>query len=274
MSYIFEDKVVIVTGASSGIGLAIAREFAAARCKVVMAARSVDKLEKLATEIRENGGEVCVIPTDVTDEEQCRILIEGTVEKYGYLDILINNAGISMRANFIDVDSSVLKKVMDVNFWGMVYCSKYALPHLLERRGVIVGVSSIAGFHGLPGRTGYAASKFAMHGFLETIRIENLRKGLHVMIIAPGFTASNIRYNALQADGSLQGDSPRNEKRMMKPEFVARWVLKGIKKKKRNKILTWGGRFTALFQRIMPGVVDYVYYKMMVIEPGSPLRDS
>jgi len=274
MAYIIKNKVVIVTGASSGIGLAIAREFAVAGSYVVMAARSEEKLEELAGGLRADGFDVTAIKTDVTDEQQCRQLVAMTVEKYGRLDILVNNAGISMRANFIDVESSVLRQVMDVNFWGTVYCTKHALPHLLKNRGALVGISSIAGFHGLPGRTGYAASKFAMHGFLESVRIENLRSGLRVMIVAPGFTASNIRYNALTADGKRQGETPRNERRMMKPEYVARWVLKGIRKKKRNKILTWGGRFTALFQRIMPGVVDYAFYKMMVIEPGSPLRDT
>lgn len=274
MSYSFKNKVVIVTGASSGIGLAISKEFAEAGSRVVMASRSAAKLEEQAGIIRNNGGEVFAVPTDVTEETQCRELIERAVNKYGTVDILVNNAGISMRANFIDVETSVLKRLMDVNFWGVVYCTKYALPYIIKNRGSVVGVSSIAGFHGLPGRTGYSASKFAMHGFLETVRIENFRNGVHVMVIAPGFTSSNIRYHALRADGSEQGETPRREEKMMKPEFVAMWVLKGIKKKKRNKILTWGGRFTAFFQRIIPWVVDYTYYRMMIEEPGSPLRDK
>lgn len=177
-----------------------------------------------------------------------------------------------MRAMFSDVDLSVLKRLMDVNFWGTVYCTKYALPYILENKGSVVGVSSVAGFHGLPGRTGYSASKFAMHGFLETIRIENLKRKLHVMIIAPGFTTSEVRKHALTANGTEQGTSPREEGNMMTPEHVARWVLKGIKKRKRNKILTWEGRFTALLQRIIPDVVDYVYYLEMKKEPESPLK--
>jgi short-subunit dehydrogenase len=139
-------------------------------------------------------------------------------------------------------------------------------------KGSIVGVSSVAGFHGLPGRTGYSASKFAMHGFLETIRIENLRKGLHVMIIAPGFTASEVRLHALTADGSEQGESPRDERKMDTPEFVAGWIIKGIIKKKRNKLLTWEGRLTAMFQRILPDFVDWVYYREMSHEANSPLK--
>jgi short-subunit dehydrogenase len=161
---------------------------------------------------------------------------------------------------------------MDVNFWGTVYCTKYALPHLVANRGSLVGVSSVAGFHGLPGRTGYSASKFAIHGLLETIRIENLKKGLHVMIIAPGFTATEIRKHALLADATEQGESPRDENKFMSPEYVAKWILKGIKKKKRNKLLTWEGRFTALFQRIIPTVVDWAYYHEMSKEPKSPIK--
>jgi short-subunit dehydrogenase len=161
---------------------------------------------------------------------------------------------------------------MDVNFWGTVYCTKYALPYILERKGSLIGVSSVAGFHGLPGRTGYSASKFAMHGFLETIRIENLKKGLHVMIIAPGFTSTEIRKHALTADGHEQGESPRQEQDLMSPEYVAKWVLKGIRKKKRNKLLTWDGKLTALFQRIVPDLVDWAYYHEMSKEPKSPIK--
>jgi short-subunit dehydrogenase len=269
---IFKDKVVIVTGASSGIGKAIAIEFARHGSKVVLAARSVDKLHDLAEEISKMGAEALACPTDVTQEEECRRMVEATVERFGTIHILVNNAGISMRALFSEIDLSVLKRLMDVNFWGTVYCTKYALPYVLSNKGSIVGVSSTAGFHGLPGRTGYSASKFAIHGFLETLRIENLKKKLHVMIIAPGFTTSNIRKRALLADGSEQGNSPREEKRLGSPEYVARWVLKGIKKKKRNKILTWAGRLTALFQRIIPKVIDYAYYLEMKREPASPLK--
>jgi short-subunit dehydrogenase len=226
----------------------------------------------LEREIQDEGFEACHCVTDVTSEEECRRLIETAVTKYGTVHILINNAGISMRALFEDVQISVLKRLMDVNFWGTVHCTKYALPYIVGNKGSIVGVSSVAGFHGLPGRTGYSASKFAMHGFLETIRIEYLREKLHVMIIAPGFTTSEIRRNALMADGTQQGNSPREEGKMMSPEHVARWVLKGIRKKKRTKIMTWIGRLTALFQRIIPGFVDYAYYLEMKREPNSPLK--
>jgi len=269
---LFKDKVVIVTGASSGIGKATALEFARLGSKVVLVARSAEKLSALEQEINSMGTEVLTCVTDVAIEEDCRKMIEKTIARFDTIHILINNAGISMRASFDDVDIAVLKRLMDVNFWGTVYCTKYALPYIVRNRGSIVGVSSTAGFHGLPGRTGYSASKFAMHGFLETVRIENLKKKLHVMIIAPGFTASEVRKHALLADGSEQGNSPRQEKKMKTPEYVAKWIVKGIRKKKRNKIMTWAGRFTALLQRIIPAVVDYVYYIEMKREPDSPLK--
>lgn len=269
---IFSDKVVIVTGASSGIGEAVSREFARNGSKVVMAARSVDRLAAIAEEIKAEKGEVSFIKTDVSIEGDCKKMVEFAVKRYGTVHFLINNAGISMRALFNNVDLKVLHRLMDVNFWGTVYCTRYALPYILENKGSLVGVSSVAGFHGLPGRTGYSASKFAVHGFLETIRIENLKKGLHVMIIAPGFTATEIRKHALVADGSEQGESPRNEEKLKSPEYVARWILKGIRKKKRNKLLTWDGRLTALFQRIIPKVVDWGYYHEMSREPKSPIK--
>lgn len=272
MERLFRNKVVIVTGASSGIGEAIAREFAANGSKVVLAARSEEKLVAIVNEIKSQNFEASWVKTDVSVESDCRRLIEKTVALYGTLDILINNAGISMRASFDEVDLKVLHRLMDVNFWGTVYCTKYALPYLVANKGSLVGVSSVAGFAGLPGRTGYSASKFAMHGFLETIRIENLNKGLHVMVIAPGFTATEIRKHALLADGSEQGHSPRKEEELMTPYYISRWVLKGIKKKKRNKILTWEGRLTALFQRIIPEVVDRSYYIAFSREPDSPVR--
>ncbi len=272
MRELFRDKVVIITGASSGIGAATAREFAANGSKVMLAARSEERLAALVEEIKALNQEASYVVTDVKLEEDCRNLIRKTVEKYGTVNILINNAGISMRASFDDVDLKVLHNLMDVNFWGTVYCTKYALPYLVANKGSLVGVSSVAGFHGLPGRTGYSASKFAMHGFLETIRIENLKKGLHVMIIAPGFTSSEIRKHALLADGSEQGISPREEHKLMTPEFVAKWVLKGIRKKKRTKILPFIGKLTALLQRIIPEVVDRGYYIGMSREPDSPLK--
>lgn len=248
----FKNKVVIVTGASSGIGEAMAREFAAQGARVVLGARSVQKLQLIAGDIRSRGGQAAYCGVDVTDVGECRELIDTAVREFGGIDVLVCNAGLSMRAIFDDVDLEVLHRLMDVNFWGTVNCCKFALPYLQQSHGSIVGISSVAGLHGLPGRTGYSASKYAMTGFLETLRIENLKKGLHVMIACPGFTASNVRFSALTADGTQQGATPRDEAKMMTPEEVARIVARGIQKRKRLCLMENEGRATHFVKKFAP----------------------
>lgn len=268
----FHGKTVVVTGASSGIGEALAREFAALGARVVLGARSADKLERIAAEIRDAGGEATFRAVDVVREEECKALIDTAVGTFGGIDILVCNAGLSMRAAFDDVDLKVLHRLMDVNFWGTVNCCKYALPHLQRARGSIVGISSVAGLHGLPGRTGYSASKYAMTGFLETLRIENLKKGLHVMVACPGFTASNVRFAALTADGSQQGETPRDEAKMMTPEEVARIVVRGIRRRKRLCLMEIEGRATHFVKKFAPGFLDRMFYRVMSKEPDSPFK--
>jgi len=272
MGKFLNDKVVVVTGASSGIGEAMAREYAKMGAKVVMAARREDELKRIASEIEAQGGRVAYAACDVVNEEECKHLIEVAVERFGGVDIMICNAGLSMRALFDDCDLKVLHRLMDVNFWGTVNCTKYALPWLQRSKGSLVGISSVAGIHGLPGRTGYSASKYAMTGFLDTIRIENLKKGLHVMTACPGFTASNVRFSALTADGSQQGETPRNESKMMTPEQVAHIVARGIRRRKRLCLMEWEGRATHFFKKFCPGFVDKLFYKVMAQEPDSPLK--
>lgn len=269
-----KNKVIIVTGASSGIGLATVNEFAAQGGNVVLAARNTAKLETLARELGEKypGQKFLAVETDVTREEECRRLVEKTAEAFGRMDVLVNNAGISMRAMFRDLDLSVIKNLMDVNFWGTVYCTKFALPYLLESKGSVVGVISIAGFKGLPARTGYSASKFAVYGFMDTLRVEHLHEGLHVMIFAPGFTASNIRHTALTADGSQQGQTPRDEAKMMRAEEVAKRLVKGIRKRKAQIILTPIGKLTVALNKFFPRLVDRLEYNYMKKEPDSPLK--
>lgn len=268
----FKDKVVVITGASSGIGEALVHEFACQGAHIVMGARTEDKLAQLAQQLIDEGVSVAYEAMDVSCETDCRRLIDTAASRFGRIDVLICNAGISMRALFDEVDLSVLHRLMDVNFWGTVYCTKYALPYLQASRGSLVGISSVAGFHGLPARTGYSASKYAIHGFLETIRIENLKKGLHVMIAAPGFTASNVRFSALTADGSSQGESPRNEGKMMTAAEVARRIARGVQLRKRTLLMDFNGRATALIKKFAPAWLDRLFYSHMAQEPDSPLK--
>lgn len=269
-----KNKVVIITGASSGIGKACALECARRKAKVVLAARNIEKLEKVTQEIQTMGGHhPLYIKTDVTQETDCKHLVAETIKHFGKIDILVNNAGIAMRALFKDVNLDVLRNVMDVNFWGTVYCTKFALPHLLETKGSVVGVISIAGYMGLPGRTGYGASKYAVRGFLSTLRVENLKTGLHVLVVAPGFTASNIRTTSLTANGQPQGKSPRNEGKMMSAEECAKHIINATIKRKRELILTFKeGKLTVWLSKWFPSLLDKLAYKHMAKEPDSPFK--
>jgi len=269
----FDGKTVVVTGASSGIGKALAKEFAARGAQVVLGARHEERLREITDSINQSGtGRAAYQVTDVTKVDDCRKLIGKAVETFGGVDILICNAGISMRASFDEVELDVLHRLMDVNFWGTVNCVKFALPYLQRSHGSIVGVSSVAGLHGLPGRTGYSASKYAMTGFLETIRIENLKKGIHVMIACPGFTASNVRFAALTADGSSQGETPRDEGKMMTAEAVAALIARGVARRKRLCLMEIEGRATHFIKKFWPSLLDRAFYWVMSREPDAPLK--
>ncbi len=267
-----KDKVVIITGASSGIGKALAKKFAELHANLVLASRNSSALEMLAEKLQDRKINLLIVKTDVSKESDCKELIDRTVKRFGRIDILVNNAGISMRALFENTDLTVIKQLMDVNFWGTVYCTKYALPYLLTEKGSVVGVSSIAGYKGLPGRSGYSASKFAIQGFLEVLRIENMSRGLHVLIVCPGFTASNIRNTALAGDGSQQGESPRDESSMMTSEKVADKIIIAIQKKKHRIIMTSQGKLTVLLNKFFPKWMDRIVYNHMAKEPNSPFK--
>jgi short-subunit dehydrogenase len=270
--YVLNNKTVIITGSSSGIGLACAHVFHNRGAKVVLAARNYNVIKEIETVFNSlRNDSALAIRTDVTIESDCKNLIDKTVKTFDGIDVLINNAGLSMRANFSDVDLIVLKKLMDVNFWGAVFCTKYALPYLIENKGTLAGVSSVAGLHGLPGRTGYSASKYAMQGFMDAIRIENLKKGLHVMEIIPGFVATNVRNTALIADGSAQGESPREEEKMMTPEELAIKIVRGIEKRKRRLTTSYEGKLTPLIKLLSPSLLDKLYFNHMKKEPNSPI---
>ena len=267
------NKIIIITGASSGIGKSLAIECAKRGAHVVLAARQYVTLCELAESLeKQYNVKALAVQCDVAVEEDCAHLIKQTLTTFGKIHVLINNAGISMRALFKDVDLKVLKSLMDVNFWGTVYCTKYALPEIIKTKGSIVGVSSIAGYKGLPGRTGYSASKFAMNGFLDSLRVENLKTGVHVLTACPGFTASNIRNTALAKDGSQQGESSMEEDKMMTSEEVANIILNGVENRSRTLIMTGQGKLTVGLSKFLPAFLDKMVYKVFAKEKNPLLR--
>ncbi len=267
-----KDKVVLITGGSSGIGKALAHEFGKQGSKVVITGRNETKLKETTDWLKGQHVDVLGVIADASKEEDNKKSIEETISKFGQLDILINNAGISMRALFNDMNLDVMRQVMDINFYGTVYATKYALPHILKQKGSIIGISSIAGYRGLPGRTGYSASKFAMQGFLEALRTELLKTGVHVLVACPGFTASNIRNTALAKDGSTQGESPRDEQKMMTAEEVATRIYRAVVKRKRDLIMTRQGKLTVFLNKRFPKFMDKMVYNHMAKEDDSPFK--
>jgi short-subunit dehydrogenase len=267
------NKTVIITGASSGIGKALAEEFARRGANLVLAARQYVTLCEIAQTLQDQYNiKAVAVQCDVVVESDCEHLIKQALTTFGKIDILVNNAGISMRALFKDADVQVLKTLMDVNFWGMVYCTKYALPEIIKTKGSVVGVSSIAGYKGLPGRTGYSASKFAMNGFLDALRVENLKTDVHIMTACPGFTASNIRNTALNKDGNQQGESTLHEEKMMTAEEVAQIIADGVEARDRTLIMTGQGKLTVFLSKLIPGVLDKLVYNVFAKEKDPLLK--
>lgn len=266
------DKVVIITGASSGIGKALAFAFGQEGAKVVITGRREDALKSVSDELTQAGINNLSVVADVSIAEDNEKVITETIKTYGKIDILINNAGISMRALFEDCELSVMRTLMEINFFGTVYATKYALPYIKASKGSIVGISSIAGYRGLPVRAGYSASKFAMNGFLEALRTELLHSGVHVLTACPGFTASNIRMASLGADGTNKGDSMRDEGKMMSSEEVAQHILKAVKQRKRDLVLTGQGKLTVFLNKWLPGLMDKMVYNTLAKEKDSPLK--
>jgi short-subunit dehydrogenase len=250
----FTNKVVVITGGTDGIGKALVKQFLSLGAKVATCSRTQEKLNLLKHEF--SGKPLLTLIADVSNEEDCKNFIEKTQEEFNGIDILINNAGISMRALLKDTELSTLKKVMDINFWGTVYCTKFALDSIIKNKGTIVGVSSVAGYRGLPGRSGYSASKFAVNGWLEAVRTELLDSGVNVMWVCPGFTQSNIRNAALNAEAKPQGESPLNESKLMTAEECAHHIIKAIAKRKRSLVLTFTGKQTIFLNKFFPAWTD------------------
>ena len=249
-----QNKVVVITGGSDGIGKALVDLYLMNGAKVATCGRNFDKLNHLQKIYA--GRPLMIYSADVGSEQDCKNFITATIKLFGTIDILINNAGISMRALVKDLHLDTIRKVMDTNFWGTVYCTKYSLEHIIKNKGTVVGVSSIAGYRGLPGRSGYSASKFAVNGWLEALRTELLGTGVNVMWVCPGFTTSNIRNAALNKDGKSQGETPIDESKLMSSDECALHIAKAVQKRKRTIVLTAQGKQTVLLNRLLPSLAD------------------
>ena len=260
-------KVVAITGASKGIGAELARQLAAKGAKLVLAARNEKELESVAKACRKAGASVVVVRADVAVERDCQAIVAGAVTAFGHLDVLVNNAGATMWARFEDIrDLSILERIMQVNYMGAVYCTSHALPYLRESRGLVVGISSLAGRTGVPTRTGYSASKHAMTGFFDSLRIELEGTGVDVTMIYPGFVATGIRENATGPDGKPIQVSPVKEGDVMSVEDCARRIVGAIERREREVVMTARGKIGLFLKLVAPSLIDRMAKK--AIETG------
>jgi short-subunit dehydrogenase len=263
----FFENVVVITGASAGIGRELALQLADQGAWLILAARNAQRLEDVAEECRQRGGRALVVPTDVAQQPQCQGLIERAVAEYGRIDTLINNAGITMWAKFDEIrDLSLIEQIMRVNYLGSVYCTHYALPYLKKAQGRIVGVSSLTGKTGVPTRSGYAASKHAMAGFFDSLRIELMDTGVSVTMIYPGFVATEVRERAFGADGKPLGKSPVRESEVMTADVCAHLILQATARRKRELVMTLRAKVGLWVKLIAPQLVDNTARK--AIETG------
>ena len=253
----FAGKTVLITGASEGIGRALAHELAGERANLVLAARDAQRLEEAAAACRARGAQVESVALDVSQAADCQGCVARAVQRFGGLDALVNNAGITMWARFDAVtDFAIYERLLAVNYLGAVYMSAAALPHLKNSRGLLVAVASIAGLTGVPERTGYAASKHAMVGFFESLRIELAGSGVDVTIVAPDFVVSQIHRRATGADGRPLGHTPMQETRIMSAERCAQLIAAAMRSRRRLLITSARGRLGRWARLVVPRLVD------------------
>lgn len=268
---LLKNKVILITGASSGIGFACAVLALQHEAKVILMSRTISskRIEFLGFGIDEKN--MLLLDVDVTDFNAVQLAVDKSLSHFGQIDVLISNAGISMRALFKDTDLKVLHSLMDVNFWGTVHLVKAVLPSMLKRDdGSIVAISSIAGYIGLPARTGYSASKFAIIGFMNTLRIELLNTGIHCGILSPGYTNSNIRKTALNERGIAQAETPLNENKLMSAESVAQEIFAVVLMRRRERVLSFEGKASYWLRNIIPGFLDRIIFNKIKRENNSP----
>ena len=248
----FKNKIALITGGASGIGLATCKELAKHGARIAMLDMDRKSLEHCKKAFLDKGHDILALECDVTNENACKDSIDQVLKKFGQIDILFNNAGITQRGLFENTDITVFKKVMDINFFGSLYCTKAALPSLIESKGMIIVNESIAGVAPLLGRTGYSASKHALHGMFTSLRCELRHKGVHVMIVCPGFIKTNLQTRALGGDGKIASHAQTTIGKSDTPENVAKQIAIGIIKKKSMLVLTFMGKVAYLVSRFFP----------------------
>ncbi len=257
-----QQQVIVITGASDGIGAEMALQLATthgARLALVLAARAAATLQAVAAQCQALGASCLAVPTDVSEQAQCQALVAATIAAYGRMDVLINNAGISAQALFAEVKADDLQwyeRLMRINLWGSVWCTHAALPHLQASRGRILAVSSLAGLIGVPGRTAYSASKFAMTGFFEALRAELVGAGVSVTTAYPGVVLTNIRSHGLNAAGVAAGSSGLKEDKAMGVQECAALILRGMERREREVVMTASGKLGRFLKLIWPAAVE------------------
>jgi short-subunit dehydrogenase len=258
----FSDKVIIITGASEGIGRALSLALTPQKSKLVLAARNVNRLDELKKEIESLGGQALVTPTDITSEDACKNLIETAVSAWGGIDVLVNNAGRTMWTALEDLkDTSVIEQLIRLNYLGAAYCTYYALPYLKANKGRIATIASVAGLTGVPTRTAYSASKHALFGFFDSLRIELIGTGVTVTMIAPDFVLSQMHRRAFGSNGKTLGTSPMQEDKIMTAEACAAMIVKAIENRDRLLITSLRGKLGRWMKMIAPGVIDNLALK-------------
>jgi NAD(P)-dependent dehydrogenase (short-subunit alcohol dehydrogenase family) len=264
----FKDKVVVVTGAASGIGAAICRKFADEGAKIGLMDADEKGVKDMEHSITGSGADAFAVKCDVSVEEECVLAIKTLITRYGGIDVLVNNAGITQRGAFTETQTSVYRKVMDINFFGSLYCTKAAIESIVERKGMIIIIESVAGVSPLLGRSGYCASKHALHGLFTTIRTEIRDAGAHVMIVCPGFVKTNLQTRALGVDGNVTKHPQSTVGKQTTPEAVADQIYAAALKRKNMVVLTFMGKLGYLISRIAP----IFYEKMMAKQFRSELE--
>ena len=257
----FKNNVTIITGASTGIGEELAYRLAQQGAQLVLTARRLDELNRVADKARAldgaSGAKVITVSADVAKADECKKIIDAAIAEFGRIDTLVCNAGMTMWAKFADLqDMSVLERIMQVNYMGAVYCTHYALPHLIAAKGRIVGIASLTALVGVPTRTGYAASKHAMRGFFDSLRIELSDSGVSVTMIYPGFIATGIRENATGADGKPARIDPVNQDEVMSVEECTSIIVRAMESRRREEIMTLKGKVGQWVKLIAPGFTD------------------